>query len=194
MWVTMVALLTGCAVRPPAPLEGDTRVLDVAEWAAPARPQHWTLNGRAALKTSEEAGSASVRWTQSAVEYQLTLRGTLGAGNVDLQRNPDGVILQTGDGSTYVADSARELLRAVTGVDWPVEILRFWVTGHAAPWLPGQVRVDEAGQLIELRQNGWVIQYDRYQRIDGYQLPGRIWAESRHSSLRLAVRDWSVEP
>ena len=102
--------------------------------------------------------------------------------------------LQLGrDGEIYVANDARELLQAVTGVDWPVEVLRFWVTGHAAPWLPGQARINAAGQLVELRQNGWVVQYDRYQAVDGYELPGRIWAEGEGSKVRLAVRNWMIE-
>lgn len=192
--IVLVVSVVGCAVRPPVSVDGQTEVLDVADWSAPARPTSWTLNGRVALETTEEAGSASIWWAQSSDEYHLSLRGTLGVGSVDLQQRENQVILQTGDGERYAADSARELLLAVTGVNWPVEVLRFWVTGHPAPWLAGRAEVDEAGRVVELRQSGWVVQYDRYREVDGYQLPGRIWAEGHNSSLRLAVRDWSVGP
>lgn len=186
-------LLAGCATKPPMPMEEQIEVLDLDQWSAPARPAHWTLTGRAALEAGDEAGSASVQWAQSADQYRLALRGTLGVGNLDLRRDNDEVVLKTGDGETYVARDARELLQAVTGVDWPVEILRYWVTGHAAPWLSGQARVNASGQLVELRQNDWVIQYDRYQVINGYELPGRIWAEGEGSKVRLAVRNWTIE-
>ena len=188
-----VFVLAGCAIKPPMPAEEQMKVLDLAEWSAPARPSQWAMQGRAALETSDEAGSASLQWTQSATRYRLTLQGTLGLGSLDLRREHNQVVLQTGDGEIYVANDARELLQAVTGVDWPVEILRFWVTGHAAPWLPGQARINAAGQLVELRQNGWVVQYDRYQAVDGYELPGRIWAEGEGSKVRLAVRNWMIE-
>lgn len=192
--IVLVVSVVGCAVRPPVSVDRQTEVLDMADWSAPARPASWTLNGRVALEAGGEAGSASVWWTQSPDEYHLSLRGTLGVGSVDLQQRENQATLQTGDGERYAADSARELLLAVTGVNWPVEVLRFWVTGHPAPWLVGRVEVDEAGRVVELRQSGWVVQYDRYREVDGYQLPERIWAEGHHSSLRLAVRDWSVEP
>lgn len=187
-----VLLLMGCAVKPPMSVQEGVEVLDLAEWSAPARPSAWALTGRAALETGDEAGTASVQWTQSADQYQLALRGTLGMGNLDLRRKNNEVVLRTGDGQTYIARDARELLQAVAGVNWPVEILRYWVTGHAAPWLTGQVRLNTIGQLIELRQNGWVIQYDRYQVVDGYALPGRISAQGEGSKLRLAIRNWTI--
>lgn len=192
--IVLVVSITGCAVKPPASDDRPTEILDIADWSAPARPISWALNGRVAIETGEEAGSASLWWAQSPDQYHLTLRGTLGVGSVDLRHRDNQAILQTGDGERYTAESARELLLAVTGVNWPVEVLRFWVTGHAAPWLAGRAEVDEAGRVIELRQSGWVVRYDRYREVDGYQLPGRIWAEGQGSSLRLAVRDWSVKP
>lgn len=188
-----VLLLTGCAIKPPITAEEQVQVLEVTEWSAPARPPHWVMEGRAGLEAGGEAGSASLQWSQSAARYQLTMQGTLGIGSLDLRRDNDEVVLRTGDGETYVARDARELLQAVTGMDWPVEILRFWITGHAAPWLSGQVRINTSGQLVELRQNGWIVQYGRYQAVDGYQLPGRIWAEGEGSKVRLVVRSWTIE-
>jgi outer membrane lipoprotein LolB len=182
-------LVTGCAVRPPAPTVSDDSVR-LADWTAPVAPAVWQLNGRTSLRLGEEGATASLTWRQDDAAYRIDLRGALGVGSLRIRGDADGVTVRTADGERYRADSPRELVRAVSGYDLPVGFLRYWVIAQPVPWLEGRVRLDDAGRPGVIRQGGWRVRYDEFESVDGYSLPGRVAVTREKTSIRLVVRRW----
>ncbi len=191
--VVGMVLMAGCAVRPPeAPQTMNT--VAIADWAVPAAPESWRLNGRASLQWRDEGATAGIVWEQSGQRYRIDLRGALGAGSLRLIGRPEGVELSTAAGDRYLADNARELVRATTGYDLPIEFLRWWVTGRAVPWLEGQVIIDDQSRAREIIQDGWRVALSDYQAVDGDWLPHRLSIDGNQASVRLQVRRWQVMP
>lgn len=185
--------LGGCAVVAPEPEVAGERVA-VADWTPPAAPERWRLRGRAALEVGGEAATVSLFWRDADGDYRIDLRGALGAGSVRVESEDEGVALRTGDGSVYRADSARELVRAITGYDLPVEYLRWWVRGQPVPWLDGEVRVGEGGLPQRLDQDGWTVRYEGFLDAGDFRLPQRLGVTREDVDVRLLVRRWEVEP
>jgi outer membrane biogenesis lipoprotein LolB len=62
------------------------------------------------------------------------------------------------------------------------------VRAQAAPQSKQQSKININGQLEELAQAGWIIQY-RYSQAQ-QTLPERIEASSTDTRLTLIIRDW----
>lgn len=187
-----VLWLAACAVQPPES-NPTAESLSVAAWEPPEAPGAWTLSGRASLAFDDEAGTASLRWQESTEGYQLDLRGALGSGRLRLVGQADTVTLTTADGEQYTASSPTELVRAVTGYNLPVGLLRWWVRGQPVPWMDGEVSLDAQGRAVALDQGGWRVRYARYARQAGYWLPARVEVRHEAIQMRLVIRDWQVE-
>ena len=167
--------------------------MPLANWSVASFPSHWQLTGRAALRMDDQAVSASLRWQTQASQYQIDLRGALGAGSLRLVGQTDEATLTTGEGEQFTATNAQELVRATTGYELPVGLLRWWVTGRPAPWLGGRVVLDTEQRAQVIRQGGWEITYDRYQMRAGYALPGRVSVQREDVEVRLVIRQWQLD-
>jgi outer membrane lipoprotein LolB len=196
MWRLLLVLgaaltLAACGVAPPSP-EGIDGARPIARWDAPPAPETWSLTGRAAVRTPEQAGTVSVHWRHDDAGYRIDLRAPLGAGALRLVGDDQGVLLRTAGGEQYRADSARALLQAAAGYDLPVDYLRWWLRGQPVPGLPGEVITDAEGRAAVLRQDGWRVLLSDYREVAGYHLPHRVSAEKEPVSARIAIREWSV--
>ena len=190
--LVLLLLVAGCAVRPvraPEPVGAGTLAQHVA---AVERLRDWALAGRAAINTASDSGTVSVDWRQRGEQYELQLRAPWGAGTVELAGDAERVRLRTSEGIEDSASQPRELLRRHTGLDLPVQALRYWLRGVPEPGSPAQSQVDERGLLSELRQNGWHIQYRRYADIEGLALPTTVFMRGDGLELRVVVQRWEL--
>lgn len=194
--ICLCGLLAACAVVPPAPSP-----LAEQHWQerrqALEKLRDWTLNGRIALQTEQEAWNASIFWQQRGEAFDIKLIGPLGHGTLSIEGDPSGVRLRTPEGKTLAARDAEALLYQQLGWRMPLSGLYYWVRGLPAPELPFSKQIDAEGRLSGLEQAGWRIAYSRYQHggapglPDLPDLPGRIFLENSEISVRLVVQHWS---
>ena len=187
-----VLLLAGCQVAPvraPAP-EGAGSLSE--HIAAVQTLQTWGLGGRAAINTLTESGTVSLDWQQDGERYLVNLRAPWGAGSVRIQGSDIGVMLTTSQGVQELAREPRELLVRHTGLDLPLESLRYWLLGIPDPGEPSEPSVDERGLLTELRQLGWHIDYQRYGDFDGLALPTKLFMRGQDIEVRVVVQRWTL--
>jgi len=91
-----------------------------------------------------------------------------------------GVAIEVPKRGRFTAGSASDLLYQHTGLILPLESLRFWVRGDAAPGSP--FKRDESS----LRQAGWQIQYLAHNGTD----PVRMKLIRPEVSIQLVVNSW----
>lgn len=156
---------------------------------------HWRATGRAAITTPEESVSLSLDWRQADDAYRLDMRAPLGAGNLRLQGNDQGVVLRTSEGTRERADDAGSLLQRHTGLDLPVDVLPWWLRGLPAPEPEvTALDLDGRGRVQRMEQAGWVIEYDGYDARGGpVELPVRLSMDGPGVSLRAHIRSWEVD-
>lgn len=192
--VSCAALLTtlaGCAVSPPAP-EADPALWEQHRSAA-SRITQWQLDGRIALRRSDEGWHADLHWQQRDEKFEVRLSGPLGQGGAHLQGDETGVALTLSDRSTYHAADPEELMRQRLGWAVPVQGLRYWVRGLPVPGIAETHRLDERGRLRELAQDGWHVRFARYDESAAVALPARLELTRGDLHVKLVVERWDTD-
>jgi outer membrane lipoprotein LolB len=182
----LLLALTGCATHParePAPT-----VLDLSS----PRYAIWQLKGRVSLIKGEQGWHASLNWREDAGRYRLDLSGPLGQGAVRIEGDDTSVRLQTADGREYVSRNADALVQTVTGWQFPVAGIRYWVRGVPVPGEQAVVDTDASGRLVHLVQSGWDIRYERFQDLEGRAWPTRLRLTADDVSVLLVVHEWTL--
>lgn len=165
------------------------------------RIDRWDLQGRIAVRAGDRGWQAALRWKRDGGSQRLTLHGPLGAGTVVVEQDASGTRLRDSRGNDVRDNDASRLLQRVTGWRIPVDELRYWVRGLAAPGSRGQVHLDGRGRLDSVSQDGWTVHFVSYDTFSNLQLPEKIDMVHRPDdasdvelSLRLVVNDWNLNP
>ena len=192
----LVLLLTSACSSLPRPVadENASFALYEARRESLSALDGWSLQGRLAVSDENDGGSGTLRWRQSDGANRLDFHGALGRGAWTLESDKEGARLQMADGRSYQDRSIKDLVRIQLGWFVPVDALSWWVRGLEAPGGIEQRSVGEDGELTELRQAGWVIEFARYREQGGMLLPGKMVARQNDKTVKLAVRNWTLDP
>jgi outer membrane lipoprotein LolB len=198
--LALLLLISGCASIDLEPLPEGLTAQQPASWAGQQERLNgltqWRLAGKLAVRQPSDSGTAIVNhWTQSGNAYDIGLSSSfLGMGSTRLQGTPDFIELTMPSGDRYQSGDPEALVEAATGWQLPLGNLTRWVKG--LPGSDGRYRLlfDERGQLALIRQQGWEIRYDRWERfIEGYPvLPARLTAVKGEKRVRLVVSSWQA--
>lgn len=198
LWVTwLVAMgLAGCATVAPPPSEQGSPVhrqsLFEQRAASLARLDRWLISGRVAVSSDVESWQGTVNWRQSGKEFEVRIIGPLGQGAIRIRSASGVATLDLPDGESLSAESAAELLTRRLGWQLPVEALRHWMLGVPAPGAVYEAQLDTGGAPVRLSQNGWAVDYRRYQTIDGWLLPDKVFLDNGQWRVRMVVDQWRV--
>ena len=152
----------------------------------------WSLVGRLAVSNSADGGSGHFSWKNIDADSQMDFHGALGRGAWRLLANAQGAELKLADGTVHKADSIDQLVHLQVGWEIPVDSLSWWVRGMAAPGDYEERQIDAEGNLSELLQGGWAIEYGRYRSFEGMSLPVKLTARQADWKVKLAIRDWKL--
>ncbi|ROS05777.1 outer membrane lipoprotein LolB [Sinobacterium caligoides] len=187
----LILLLSGC-VSGPAFKPG---------FEQPKDPLNdWTLRGRLGIRTADNAESASLYWRQTGEAYKIKLSGPFGAGSIAIDGTPLHVELRQHGHETLQADNAEQLIYQQTGWRLPVSSMHYWVQGLASPELSVDdsrrhtgTGIDNKGAqqpLAMLRQQDWLIEYQRYSLVGDILLPSKIVITHPELRLTLIINEW----
>jgi outer membrane lipoprotein LolB len=147
------------------------------------------LSGRIAVRYRDDAGSGNIAWRHGARSDEMLLTTPFGQGIARLVRAGDEYTLTTQDGREYRAADAESLTEQVLGFRLPLRGLADWVRGRvASPPAPAptRARTSASGQLAELEQAGWTVEYQEYAGAN----PFRLRLTYPGLELRVAVSEW----
>lgn len=177
-------LITGCAqLNIAVPPEALRDVRPVARFK---------LDGRLSVKTESQAFSGTLAWHRAGVEESLLLSGPLGQGAVEIRRQDGLLVLKAADGSLVAEDSDERLMERAIGLRLPLDGLVYWLSALPRPRAEFRAAAGEDGHLASLDQDGWHIEYSRYQLRGERWLPGRIFASRGDLEFRLVVDGWET--
>jgi outer membrane lipoprotein LolB len=175
----LLALLTACAIAPPAPQPADVAAIRAFE-----------LSGRVAVRVETRGYSARLTWAHAREGESVRLYSPVGTVLATIETGADGAILATADRKTFRSHDVQGLTREVLGWDLPLEGLQHWVLARPDPDAPieGQQR-DARGRLLSLAQRGWKISYLGYAG-DGV-LPSGLTLAYGELTIRLVIDRWA---
>ena len=178
----LVLTLGGCASVPSAPPTQPGGALSV----------NWTLQGRIGIQAGEQNLSGNIRWQHRADSDELLLTSPLGQGVARLERNAEGVTLELPNQPPRHASDTETLTRETLGYALPVSDLAWWVQALPAPDRAFDATHDAAGRLAQLRQDGWVIDYQQY-AADAPARPKKLVVTREGLEIRLVADSWQAE-
>ena len=176
-------MLSACAIHTPR-IENRVGNVNLADL------ENWHANGRLGVTSGDKGGSGSFVWDQQKDRSTVQLSGPVGVGSVRLDLQDGSVAVQTADGQRFQAQRALEELRNRLGVDVPVQKLRYWIVGLAAPGPHRWVNANDT----ELEQDGWHILYEDFLQDAGVRLPTKLVASSGPARVRVLVDRWQMGP
>lgn len=160
--------------------------------------QDWSLRGRLNIRSGDGNETININWQQNHEEYDINLSGALGMGAVQITGNNDGVTInRAGEEDAIVSSDLDSLSTEVLGYAFPLRELLYWIKGIAAPGSQAARTRNPQGLTATLSQadargQRWELQYDRYQTVDSYALPGRIRLEQVPYRLTFVISDWDI--
>ncbi len=188
--VVAVALLSlsACATQQGVDLP------DISQWenrqAILGRLDKWQFSGRIAVKTGDDGFNGKLRWIQDEDSFRATVSGPLGIGTVRIEGGRDGVEITDKDGTATVLQDVEMELYYRYGWTIPVESLRYWVLGIPDPRVPAATEFDDLDRVSRIEQRGWNVNVGAYREAGGQQMPARLVASSRDTSVRLVIDKW----
>lgn len=181
-------IIAGCAQ---APLKHESAAYEQQRTRLSAL-DHWSLNGRFAVRYQEEGGSGIIRWIRKGEDYDLRLYDTLGRMQLRLWREEGRVSIQSREGELQDSESAEQLMQSQLGWSLPITALDHWVRGLEDPGLPLETFQVDGLYVQRLSQAQWLVEYSRHELVDGLWVPGMIRIEGRDISLKLIVETWNL--
>lgn len=121
--------------------------------------------GKISLDDGDQGGSGTLQWDVRPGSSELDFHGALGRGAWHLQIGPEMVLLKMADGTEQLAAGVNELIQDHVGWPIPLEALQWWVRGLSAPGAVESESLGSDGLLIDLKQFGWRVDFDRYDAL-----------------------------
>lgn len=189
--IVAAGLLVACSARQITPVNNvEAELAYQQRFARLGSLTAWDLSGKLSLDDGHDGGSGKLGWQVRPEFDQLDFRGALGKGAWRLVLDEHGAELHKADGTVTLVPDIDELVLDEVGWSIPVDSLRWWVLGLAAPGPYGRLELDEGGHLMDLKQHGWDISFDRYRTFTNHDLPGKLVATQGDRRVKLAVLDW----
>jgi outer membrane lipoprotein LolB len=188
-------LLAACVATP---RRGEAILDPAAQHAVIEALDKYQLEGRVAVAAGTEGFNASINWNQSGPASSVRLAGPLGAGSLQMQFGEGRLRIESSRGQKLADSAAQELMQEQLGFAPPLDALRYWLLGLAAPPGGSQETRDANGQLLSLTQQGWLVEYQEYQpqraAAGMVSLPKRLRATREDLRLRVVIDSWRLDP
>jgi outer membrane lipoprotein LolB len=154
---------------------------------------HWTLVGRLAVSTGNDAGGGNLTWTQNGDHYEFELRAPITGRSFRLSGGPDGAVLEGLDGGPQRGPNAEALMQRALGWDVPLDELRAWVLGVRANGSNADMSFGDDHLLSMLQQDGWSVSYITWDATKMPPLPTLIRAQKPPFMVKLVVQSWNLQ-
>lgn len=185
--LALLLALAGCAApqqRHDSVMPPEARVTEVSSFE---------LTGRIGVQHDGNGFSGALRWQHHGAQDDILISSPLGQGVAKIEQSAAGVVITTADQRSRSAPDAESLSEEVLGWRLPLQGLRYWVTGHPAPFGAAHSERGEDGLLTRLQQDTWQIDYLDYKTVQGHKLPGRIFMSSGNLGVKLLIDSWVIE-
>lgn len=172
--------LAACAQPPRQP---DTATPTVALSA-------FRAEGKLAWNHAGKGDSARFVWTYKDPQQRIDLLTPLGSVAATIRAEPGAVSLDTAD-SNFTASSLEALTLRIFEMQLPLTGMEYWAQGLPVPGTAYTEEMLPEGKRIT--QRGVVLDYPRWTTVNGRPLPEQVDVHDANVSLKLRIREWSLD-
>ena len=180
-------LLSGCVSKPEINLT-QVNVTNVEQ------AKSWEMQGKLAVKTTEDKFSTNLYWLHTENSNELRLTTMLGTTVMSLKSDAKGAMLIL-DGKTYRDDDPERLLSRLTGWSIPIDILPLWITGQISA-TDQVLSTDDANRPQKVQSHfgdtPWQVVFKSWQTQSGAQLPKLLELTREDIRLKIQISQWQA--
>ena len=182
--VCLVSFASGCSKTPEAPSANAISNKNLRTFEA---------SGKMGFSNGQKGGNANLQWAQAGDNYRINVYGPFGSGSMNIEGQNGRVLLTSAEGKVYHASTPEELVRKELGWEIPVNGLRYWLQGIAAPGTPpSHVAKDSNNRLARIVQHGWTVDYEDYQEVQGKAVPYKMQLQNGDIRLKFIFNQWHL--
>ncbi len=200
-------MLTACQTLPPAPApSAEVPATASRHFQVVHQVQQFQVQAKLAVQWSGKGYTARMRWQHLAPQQDdMAIFSPLGQQVARIQRDSQQVSLTDQQGHLHQAQDVGSLTEHLLGWRLPLQGLQYWMLGAPDPRSTFQASYNNDGQLRQLQQDGWQIDYAPFattthaasQRpISMTPWPDALPTELRLSQgeirLKLVVQEWAA--
>lgn len=191
LMIAAVLLLAGCSGLTPQQQAPTTERSWNEHYQALLTLHNWQLKGKIGIRTVRENHTAKLFWKQQQQHYLIELTGPLGQGGARIDGNDAGIRIDIAGEEPLWGASPEQLMQSTLGWQFPIRELLYWMRGIPAPDSPYDLSL--AQQLPQkLIQNGWEINYLRYNYQNKLTLPEKLTISRHDLRLTIIVKEWLI--
>lgn len=146
----------------------------------------FAVQGRVSVQYGDASMSGLLHWQADTARDEVLLSSPLGQGVAGITRDADGVTLTRPGQETVTAENAEQLTEATLGFRLPLEGLRYWMQGRPDPARASSTKHSETGELEQVVQDGWTIDYLQYRA----SRPRKIDVKRTGLQIRVVIDEW----
>ena len=151
----------------------------------------WEAVGALSLQHGSQLVVLSFHWNQATRnQYRIQMASAGGLYNMSLVSNIGHVTLWRTETKHASASTPEKLMQRELGWSIPVRNLYYWIRNLPGP---GQSKrtYDRWGHLVELRQQGWLIDYKGFRHYSsGVDLPTTLYLTRRDFRIKIVIQRW----
>ncbi len=191
----LITLLSGCATMQ-SPFDNPAVAPSNEKQSSKERSlqlqnfTRWETSGSVGISYQGKTDIGTFVWVQNDLAYDFKTYGPLNVASIRIEGRPGAATLWKNVNTPRKAASPEALMRRELGWFLPLSNLRFWSRGLAAPGPVNSTQYDRFGHLTFLQQQGWAIQYQRYQAAKGLDLPRNMVMTHGDIRVKIIFKKW----
>ena len=187
--LALVALLGACVTPPVKTTEQQNQTR--SEYLL--QRMTWTAQMSLLAMTPQEKLKARLQWQHSPAQYSIKLRDFIGRTVAIVEGDAHKVTAKTSKGQQYEHIDADHLLAELTGLNLPINGLKYWLQALADPnHQVDRLVMNEQGLPKIIQQAGWTIHYSAYQEIGLVAMASYITLDHDDIHLQLKISQWQL--
>jgi outer membrane lipoprotein LolB len=187
-------LLTAC-VTPSGPVNKHSHKAWQQRLQQLEELEQWQIRGRVAVFVDNEVYNLGLSWQRDGADSNMNFEASLGQGFIQLNKNSNGVELETSEGTHYEGSNAQQVIYRATGLTIPVEGLQSWTKGIPHTHSTFEHEIDADGRAAHIVQDGWFINYLDYEAVQlptfgEIDLPRKLYMKHDRLALKVVIDQW----
>lgn len=191
--VALIASLSGCSMFAKKPDPAFNKTLSSKSRSQQLNSlRYWNVSGAISLRHQNKTDIGSFNWAQKNKYYDFKTYGPLNLAGIRIEGQPGRVTLWKNTKDPRYAQTPEELMSKELGWYLPLSSFLYWGRAIPAPGIPSEKTYDKYGHLSTLQQQGWSIQFTKYQGVSGMDLPRTMILDHQNLHAKIVFKRWQI--
>ena len=151
----------------------------------------WAIQGAFSIQYHDRNDIANYWWWQKDDRYRIRIASSLNLYTATMNGTPNTVLFSRDD-HHYSAATPEQLMQQQLGWMLPVRNLVYWLRDLTAPNISYRAQYDALGHLVQLQQQGWIIQFTQFDAVKNRDLPRLLNLSRPGIKVRIVIKQWKI--